>query len=144
MNLSDITSFSTRAKLSYEKICAPLCKEIGFPQVALDIVVFLFKNPDMNTASDIAENRHIKPNLISNYVEKLVNAGYMTRSASIKDRRIIELVLTEKGLAAGRKGRDLQQRYFEILTNGLSEDELRSFSSTLSAINDNLRTFSDK
>ncbi len=144
MNLADITTFSRRAELAYDRICAPLCKELGFPQAALDILLFLYNNPELNTASSIATYRNIKPNLISNYVEKLVNAKYLTRCFSGKDRRIVELVLTEKGLSVGKEGKKLQEKYFEVLTEGLSKNELQIFSDTLNSVNDNLSGYLKK
>ncbi len=67
--------FSIKTAQAYSAMCKPLCQELGLSQTALDILLFLANNPDYKTARDIVEVRHIKANLVSMNVDKLVQGG---------------------------------------------------------------------
>ena len=69
--------FSIKTAQAYNAVCKPLCQELGLSQTALDILLFLANNPDYKTARDIVEVRHIKANLVSMNVDKLVQEGYL-------------------------------------------------------------------
>ena len=71
--------FSIKTAQAYNAVCKPLCQELGLSQTALDILLFLANNPDYKTARDIVEVRHIKANLVSMNVDKLVQEGYLER-----------------------------------------------------------------
>lgn len=64
-----------KTALAYGAVCKPLCQELGLPQTAFDILMFLGNNPTYKTASDIVEIRHIKANLVSVHVDRLVREG---------------------------------------------------------------------
>ena len=80
-------SISQKIALAYSEVCKPLCKELGLPQTAFDILMFLGNNPDYKTASEIVEIRRLKANLVSVNVEKLVQEGYLTRCAVADEAR---------------------------------------------------------
>ena len=71
--------FAIKTSQAYNAVCKPLCQELKLPQTAFDILMFLANNPDCRTASDIVEIRHIKANLVSMHVERLVKEGYLAR-----------------------------------------------------------------
>ena len=100
--------FANKTNLAYVQLCKPLCQELGLPQTAFDILMFLGNNPSYKTASDIVEVRHIKANLVSVNVDKLVQEGLL-------DRRPV-------GAAAGRgqggHQRHLSGRGREVLCQG--------------------------
>ncbi|MFR9068650.1 MAG: MarR family transcriptional regulator [Faecalibacterium prausnitzii] len=89
--------FSIKTAQAYNAVCKPLCQELGLSQTALDILLFLANNPDYKTARDIVEVRHIKANLVSMNVDKLVQEGYLERYAVAGDRRKTKLLCTGKG-----------------------------------------------
>lgn len=81
---------------AYSIRCKPICRELGMPQTAFDILMFLANNPDYNTAKDIVELRGLKANLVSVNVERLVRDGYLDRRDFPGDRRKTFLICTEK------------------------------------------------
>ena len=108
MNFS--IAISRKIALAYSAVCKPLCRQLELPQTAFDILMFLGNNPDYKTASEIVEIRHIKANLVSVNVDRLVREGYLTRRGVEGDRRKTELLCTEK--AHHRPGAAAAKRLF--------------------------------
>lgn len=114
-----------KISLAYSAVCKPFCKEFNLPQTAFDILMFLGNNPAYKTASDIVEIRHIKANLVSIHVERLVQEGYLIRRPVKGDRRKTELVCTDKARPVIERGRQLQNSFAENLLAD-ADDNMRN------------------
>ncbi len=90
--------------------------------------MFLANNPDCKTARDIVEMRHIKANLVSMNVDKLVQEGYLERRAVAGDRRKTEAALHRKGTPDHRTGPRGAERLFARLLIMWSRPTRRRFS----------------
>lgn len=137
MQAIEIIEISNHLRAAYIKKCSPLCKTLELPQPALDIIMFLANNPEYCTASHICEYKHIKPNLVSLYVDKLVEKGMLEREAVKEDRRQIHLVCTEKAKHIIDYGHRLQSEYFKEIMGNISKEELKILSSCLEKFNIN-------
>lgn len=124
--------------LAYNVVCKPICKELDLPQTAFDILMFLGNNPKYKTAGEIVEIRHIKANLVSVNVDKLVREGYLERKTVEGDRRKTELICTEKAMAIISRGRELQREFLDKMLANLGDGELKAFLSALGVIKGNL------
>ena len=131
-------SILRKIALAYSEVCKPLCRELGLPQTAFDILMFLGNNPAYKTASEIVEIRRLKANLVSVNVEKLVREGYLTRCAVAGDRRKTELLCTEKAAPILVRGRQLQKDFSESLFAGMDEARREAFAAALAEIESNL------
>lgn len=136
MNFS--IAISRKIALAYSAVCKPLCRQLELPQTAFDILMFLGNNPDYKTASEIVEIRHIKANLVSVNVDRLVREGYLTRRGVEGDRRKTELLCTEKAQPIIARGRQLQNAFSERLFAGMDEEAHRAFSEAMHLIEHNL------
>lgn len=136
MNLN--ITISRKIALAYSAVCKPLCRELGLPQTAFDILMFLGNNPEYKTASEIVEIRRIKANLVSVNVERLVQEGYLTRRPVKGDRRKTELLCTEKAQPILKRGRQLQNAFSERLFANMDEEMRRIFSAAMRIIENNL------
>ena len=136
MNFS--IAISRKIALAYSAVCKPLCRQLELPQTAFDILMFLGNNPDYKTASEIVEIRHIKANLVSVNVDRLVREGYLTRRGVEGDRRKTELLCTEKAQPIIARGRQLQNAFSERLFAGMDADARRALSAALHLIEHNL------
>lgn len=130
--------FAAKMASAYSATCKPLCQELKLPQTAFDILLFLANNPDYKTASDIVEIRKIKANLVSVNVEKLVKEGYLKREAAEGDRRKVLLLCTDKAMPVIRRGRALQQSFFERLFTGTKEETRKQFLEIITLMGKNL------
>lgn len=129
--------FPRKLLLAYTAMCKPLCKKLGLPQTAFDILMFLGNNPEYRTARDIVEVRDIKANLVSVNVERLVQEGYLKRRSVAGDRRKTELLCTEKAKPLIEEGRAVQLAFGEKLFAQVDEETRRVFVETLDSIGKN-------
>ena len=118
-------------------VCKPLCKELGLSQTAFDILMFLGNNPKYKNARDIVEIRHIKANLVSVNVERLVQEGYLTRQAVEGDRRKTELQCTKKAKPIIERGQQLQKMFFEKLFVHIDDNMRKAFEEVMQVISKN-------
>lgn len=130
--------FAQKTALAYSAVCKPLCQELNLTQTAFDILMFLANNPAYKTASDIVEVRHIKANLVSVNVERLVGEGYLLRRPVKGDRRKTELVCTEQAQPVIARGRALQEAFFARLLRGTDEQTRQALAAALGHIEQNL------
>lgn len=130
--------FALKISLAYSKKCKSLCQELGLPQTAFDILLFLANNPAYKTASDIVEVRKIKANLVSVNVEKLVREGYLKRESVKGDRRKTQLICTDKAQPIIQKGRMVQETFFELLFEGTDEEARKRFYEVMDLMSKNL------
>ena len=128
---------------AYNALCKPLCKELGLPQTAFDILMFLGNNPEYKTAGEIVEIRNIKANLVSVNVDRLVREGYLERRAVSGDRRKTELICTEKAQDVISRGREIQNSFPERLCAGMDEKTHDAFLTALAIIKDNLKSMQE-
>jgi len=130
--------FANKMGLAYSAVCKPLCQELGLPQTAFDILMFLANNPAYKTASDVVDVRHIKANLVSVNVDKLVNEGLLVRQPVPNDRRKTELLCTEKAQPIIERGHALQEAFVQSLVEGIDEAQMQLFSRTIEQMSENL------
>ena len=96
MTAAQAYAYTKRFEEAYTAAMRPLCDELGAAQSAVDVLMFLANNPELNTAGDICKYRRLKPGIVSCRVDELVNDGYLERSAVPGDRRKCRLSCTEK------------------------------------------------
>ena len=92
----------------------------------------------IKTARDIVEVRHIKANLVSMNVDKLVQEGYLERYAVASDRRKTKLLCTGKADPIIRKGRVVQNAFFKRLLDHVEPADQEVFFRTMELIGKNL------
>ena len=136
--LNPSVEFANKTGLVYSAVCKPLCQKLHLPQTAFDILMFLANNPNYTTARDIVEVRHIKANLVSVNVDKLVQEGYLERYAVASDRRKTKLLCTGKADPIIRKGRVVQNAFFKRLLDHVEPADQEVFFRTMELIGKNL------
>lgn len=127
---------------AYNRLCEPLLSAYDLPQVSFDILMFLTNHPEYSTAQEISEIRHIKKNLVSVHVDKLVCAGLLERTPVVGDRRKIALSCTEKAKPIIEGGLQLQKRFYEELTKGISVEKWKVFEEIYGTIEANAERLS--
>lgn len=131
-------AISRKIGQAYSAVCKPLCRELELPQTAFDILMFLGNNPAYKTAGEIVELRHIKANLVSVNVDRLVRDGYLTRHPVAGDRRKTELLCTEKAQDIIVRGRQVQDAFSRRLLDGMNGTQREALVDALNQIEENL------
>ena len=138
MKASGLLSFAEKVDYAYYRLCEPLLKKYDLSQVSFTILMFLSENPEYRTAQEISELRHIKKNLVSVHVEKLVASGYLKRSPVEGDRRKIGLSCTEKAKPILDEGFRIQKDFLERVTKRITEEEWKVHKDIVETITENL------
>lgn len=97
----------------------------------------LLMTPNGLTAAELATRNNINRSLISREIEALVKDGYVTPAQSDGTRYNEKLILTERGTELAKRIRDEVISVQYAVDNGISEEELVSFYSTLEKLNNN-------
>ena len=122
---------------AHEHYFKPISRELGMPQMALDILLFLADHPDQCTAKDISLCHGFKENILSININKLVTEGYLERQPVEGDRRKVRLVCTEKSAAiiarCCQAGTDLAK----MLEEGLTAEDKKAMQRCLAIIGNN-------
>ena len=118
--------YAHRILQAYNEMSRPIARELEIPGTAFDILMFLYNNPQYNTARDIVRVRGIKPSHVSVNVDHLVESGYLLREHNPEDRREYLLKLTPKAAEAGARGRIMQEQFFGMLLDGVDDAMLQT------------------
>ena len=71
----------------------------------------------------------------------LESKGFIKRTCSKDDRRMLELHLTPCGKELGKKVIPITEEFNDIVCKGISEEDLLNFERILSKINSNVQKF---
>ena len=122
-----------------EKVIGEVSKDHGINATEMGILLFLSRNPSLDTAKDIVENRMMTKSSVSRAVDSLVRQGYIRTREDAFDRRITHLVLEEKADPVIELGMQAQEEAFFFLSRGISEKELENFCRIHILIQENAR-----
>ena len=70
-------------------------EKLSITHTEIEIIMFLFNNPDYDTAKDISELRKFPKSCVSKAVDDLIKKDYLESFIDISDRRILHLKLKE-------------------------------------------------
>lgn len=88
-----------------------------------------------NTMSAIAASLSIQVSSLTTSVGTLVRKGYLTREADPADRRVIRILLTEKGEEANRLHNEFHKLMIRGVATRLTEEELEVLTQSLGQLN---------
>ena len=117
----DIFSQSQKA---YSKQLEPVCKKWDLTRSEVDVLLFLYNNPQYDRATDIVTHRGMAKSHVSMSVASLAEWGLLERLESPEDRRAVRLQLSGEGKVVAANARQAQIRFFDMLYEGISEEEL--------------------
>lgn len=127
MNISDFWTFILEAENEYSAYRKRIMEAFSLSKAETDIVMFLYNNPEFDTAAQISRIRKIPKSQTSVSVKKLSDKGFLNCTKCDDDKKSIHLSLTEKGIEAARFGKEVQQEFGDSLFYGFSEEEKKEF-----------------
>jgi len=126
-------------KKSYARILEPICRERELTRNELDVILFLYNNPEFDRAADIVSHRGIAKSHVSLSVASLEEKGLLTKAFDENDRRMAHLRLTELAKQIASQAREVQQRFFSALYEGITEEDFRLWRSITERVCNNIR-----
>lgn len=137
-NYFDIMGQSQKA---YNKKLEPICKKWDVTRNELDILLFLYNNPEFDRAADIVSRRGIAKSHVSMSVASLEERELLFREFSETDRRTAHLKLEAQGRQIAAEARDAQQEYFDRLYIGITPEEMEVWKKITQKICENIENF---
>ena len=127
------------AQKSYGKLLEPICQEWKLTRTELNLMLFLYNNPEFDRAADIVSHRGIAKSHVSLSVASLEEKGLLRRRYSELDRRTAHLELLEQGQRIAAQAREKQIQYFSALYRGVSPEELEIWKKNKKKVWDNIK-----
>ena len=129
------------AKKNYGRCLEPICKKWDLTRNELDILLFLYNNPEFDRAADIVSRRGIAKSHVSLGVASLEEKGLLQRVFDENDRRTAHLKLDSSGQTIAAQARQRQLRYFSALYQGISQEEFETWQKITQKIYSNIENF---
>lgn len=109
----------------YELLSSKVCDEYGLTQMQYDILMFLYNNPQHNTAADIVKIRKSTKSHVSTSLKGLEDRELIKRLQSAENKKHIEIVLLENAMPIIEDGIKAQKDFASNVLSGLTNEEKR-------------------
>ena len=108
----------------YTRQLEPVCKKWDLTRSEVDVLLFLYNNPEFDRAADIVTRRGMAKSHVSLSVAELADRGLLLRQGSPAYRRTVCLKLTAEGTRIAAEAREAQKQFFRQLYSGITGEEL--------------------
>lgn len=109
----------------YELLSSKVCDEYGLTKMQYDILMFLYNNPQHNTAADIVKIRKSTKSHVSTSLKGLEDRELIKRLQSVENKKHIEIVLLENAMPIIEAGIKAQKDFASNVLSGLTNEEKR-------------------
>jgi DNA-binding MarR family transcriptional regulator len=99
---------------------------------------------DHVTQKELADNCHFEATTMSRNLDKLENLGLLTRQNNPDCRRSFLICLTEKGTAEAKEIKKVFELFEEIVSDGISEEEIDVYLNVMKRMCVNLESYNKK
>ena len=89
-----------------------------------DILMFLYHNPEYNTAADIRIRKSTKSH-VSTALKVIEERGYITKKTSSNNKKRVELFLEDSANEIVKEGLTVQNQFAYDMLQGLTEEEIK-------------------
>lgn len=137
LNIETI-QFMNRSKAMYIKLIGEVAKKYNLTNNECDVLLFLHRNHELNTARDIAEHRMIAKSNVSTAIESLKKSKLLDVRPDEKSRRVFRLCLLPNSKIIVDELLMQQSIFKNIFEDGLSDNEKSHFENTVAKINQNM------
>ncbi len=135
MDYFDVTA---RIRKLYGRAVEPVCTRWDLTRNELDVLLFLYNNPQFDRPADIVAYRGMVKSHVSLSVANLERRGLLLRSADSEDRRTVHLRLTEPALEIAETGRKTQEAFYRKVFDGFSRRDYELMHTMLEKVGGNL------
>lgn len=111
-----------------QECIAPVCKEYHLTGTEMTVLLFIYNNPEQNTATDIIKYSRMAKANISKAVEHLMRRDLLVRTRDAQDRRVVHLCLTETSQCMMPDLLGAAEQYLRGIFAGFTPEEMHAFS----------------
>ena len=122
----------------YGKLLAPVCTQYGLTRMELNVLLFLYHNPEHDTASEIVKRRRLTKSHVSMSVRSLEEKGLLTCAYRGRNRRTIHLTLTDAAAEIVETGCAAQKQFTEVVFSGFTQEERDTLWNMIDRIDHNI------
>jgi len=113
---------------AYKRYSSEKLKSFGLAPIEIEILKFLINNGDTyRNSKDIVRFKGVSKALVSKGVTSLVANGYLDSLVNPKDKRTMDLYVTEKARPIVNSLLEINNDFRNILFQGLTPDDLEIF-----------------
>lgn len=138
METNEVVMSGIQLKKLLAKKSEHIMQESDLRPVELDILAFLQKEKEVDTAKDIIERKHLSKAHISKSVENLRNGGFIQIIEDENDHRVLHIRLTEKSNDVIKEMNRIYSECKEIMQKGIDSDELAVVKRVIAKMNENI------
>lgn len=80
----------------YESLSKSICEKYNLTKMEYDILMFLYNNPQFNTAADIVKVRKSTKSHVSLALKSLREKGLIEKKQSPKNKKIVEIFMLDE------------------------------------------------
>lgn len=119
----------------------PLCEKYGMTHTDMIILLCLASNPQDDTATDIVERRKLTKSAVSMSVRALQEKGLVIGEHMNGNHRSIHLRVCAPANDLIEEGRAAQDKFFDILMDGFTDEEKTRFRSYFERMTANIDAY---
>ena len=113
-------------------------KKYNLKKMDVEIILYLSKQAECNTASDIQRCLRINKGYLSQTMDRLCRQGYVEAVADQEDRRYVHYILKESTWQIAEEAGQVWDRLNRQLFEGVSEEDLKTLRRISSQISQNM------
>lgn len=138
METNEVVMSGVQLKKLITKKVDPIIQECGLRPVELDILVFLHREKNVDTAKGIIQKKHLSKAHISKSVDNLHSKGYIQLNEDENDHRILHISLTARSEEIVGKVINVYTECRDIMQRGISAEELEIVKNVIRKMNQNI------
>lgn len=113
---------------------------LGFGSGQYMFIIGIYENPGL-TQDQLAEVISINKGTVANVLKTLEKDGFVERRQNVKDKRIHNLYLTEKGINSYVLIKKTVEEWNDLLLRDIPKDEVKKLDLLLRKITDNAKKY---
>lgn len=134
--------------LKSEKLRSIVLWELGekykLTQNEVEVLIFLYNNPELNTSKDIVKYRWTSKSLVCKSVRSLLDNEYLDPAADYDDGRVMRLIMPEKTREIAKDLAEKEKEFYDLIFAGITDKEMAAIRGFAERIDVNLDEFLKK
>ena len=128
----------------YDSIMLPVCEKHNITHMEYTILMILSLHEEINTAAKIVKTEFLTKSHVSMSIKSLYDKNLIVGEHLGEDKKTIYLRLCDNAKPIVNDGKEAYKKFTEILTAGLTEDDVNKICEILNKIDQNVINYLDK